>query len=85
VSESSRTTREVNSCTCDPIVTPELVAAFTEILNPTPPTSTINRSLWIDLTVPLIVEITYPRSFRRRDFSAARAVAIFVVAPPLQI
>ena len=85
VSESSRTTRDVNSCTCDPIVTPALVAAFTEMLNPTPPTSTINRSLWIDLTVPLMVEIIYPRSLRSRDFSAARAVAIFAFAPPLQI
>ncbi|CAB4542733.1 unannotated protein [freshwater metagenome] len=73
VKESSRTTSEVNNVVGAPRVNPELVAGLINTLSPTPPTSIMHLSLAIDRTVPVNVEIIYPRSFRRRDFSAATA------------
>ena len=57
VSESSRTTSEVNSCTWEPRVTCADVCGFTNTETPKPPTSTINRSVAIDRTVPVKREI----------------------------
>ena len=73
VSESSRTTSDVYKVVCAPSVNPILVGGLIKTLNPTPPTSMTSLSCESERIVPLSVEIIYPRSFLRRDFSTSTA------------